>query len=376
MKSKFLDCVLVMVLLVTVVSGFGHTWEHTNTLKNYLAIGMSADGRIICAVDSGDRLDISTNWGKTWITMPNSHAIGGIAPNGIAVSADGAIIHGISLSSSSWVSTNQGITWAQTAFPFNVAWRIACSGDGAKVIAASINGPVCYSTNSGANCYASSAPNAKWVSLASTADGKRMVAAVDGGDIYFSTNYGASWTPTGLFSQAFTAACVSANGQWIGATTATNSYLSSDAGVSWVTNGLGGGSIACTANGSNWVIAASQLYTSTDGGVTWQTNLPITSASMAVVSADGCEISVLQSDGIWMGRATASPQLNIQPKDSNLDLSWLLPSTNFVLQQNADLTIANWITVSNGPTLNFTNLQQEVRLPATTNSMFFRLIAQ
>jgi len=57
-------------------------------------------------------------------------------------------------------------------------------------------------------------------------------------------------------------------------------------------------------------------------------------------------------------------------------LSWLVPSTNFVLQQKPDLTTTGWEILTNAPALNLTNLQDEVTLSPTNNSGFFRLISQ
>jgi len=79
---------------------------------------------------------------------------------------------------------------------------------------------------------------------------------------------------------------------------------------------------------------------------------------------------------VWISRVTPSPQLNIQKTDPNLTVSWLIPSTNFVLQQSADIAAANWTPVTNNPVLNFTNLNQEVTVPATNITGFFRLISQ
>ena len=80
--------------------------------------------------------------------------------------------------------------------------------------------------------------------------------------------------------------------------------------------------------------------------------------------------------GTHIGRVTPAPQLNIQQKDSSLAVSWLIPSTNFVLQQSADITAVNWTPVTNTPTLNLTNLQQEVSVPLTASNRFFRLMTQ
>ena len=61
------------------------------------------------------------------------------------------------------------------------------------------------------------------------------------------------------------------------------------------------------------------------------------------------------------------------PSNNNLVLSWIVPTTNFVLQQNLDLTTTNWTNVTNAPVLNLTNLQDEVVLSPTNDSGFYRL---
>jgi hypothetical protein len=53
-----------------------------------------------------------------------------------------------------------------------------------------------------------------------------------------------------------------------------------------------------------------------------------------------------------------------------------VPSTNFVLQQNPDLTAIGWENLTNTPVLNLTNLQNEVILSPSNSSGFFRLISQ
>jgi hypothetical protein len=95
-------------------------------------------------------------------------------------------------------------------------------------------------------------------------------------------------------------------------------------------------------------------------------------------SADGNKSVVVVNfnGGIWTSQTTPSPQLNITPSSNNLALSWIVPSTNFVLQQNLDLTTGNWGTLTNKPGLNLTNLQDEVTLSPTNSSGFFRLISQ
>ena len=66
-----------------------------------------------------------------------------------------------------------------------------------------------------------------------------------------------------------------------------------------------------------------------------------------------------------------SPLMNTTPINGALVLSWLVPSTNFVLEQSADLS--SWTDLTNAPVLNLTNLQDEVALPLPDGDAFFRL---
>ena len=80
--------------------------------------------------------------------------------------------------------------------------------------------------------------------------------------------------------------------------------------------------------------------------------------------------------GIWISQTTPAPQVNLMPTNGNLALSWIIPSTNFVLQQNLDLTTSNWVNVTSPPSLNLTNLEEEITLPMTNASGFFRLATE
>jgi alpha-D-ribose 1-methylphosphonate 5-triphosphate synthase subunit PhnH len=90
------------------------------------------------------------------------------------------------------------------------------------------------------------------------------------------------------------------------------------------------------------------------------------------MSADGSKlVAVSRPGGIYTLQTTPAPQLNLATSSSNLALSWIIPSTNFVLQQSSDLT--SWADVTNTPVLNLTNLQNEVILSPTSSSGFYRL---
>jgi hypothetical protein len=61
---------------------------------------------------------------------------------------------------------------------------------------------------------------------------------------------------------------------------------------------------------------------------------------------------------------------------ANFVVSWAVPSTNFVLQQNTDLTTSDWLTMPNTPVLNVTNLQYEIGLLPTNGAAYYRLTTQ
>ena len=74
---------------------------------------------------------------------------------------------------------------------------------------------------------------------------------------------------------------------------------------------------------------------------------------------------------VYAYQTIPSPQLNLTPSSTNLTLGWIVPSTNFKLQQSSNLLA--WADVTNPPVLNLTNLQNEVTLPLSGSSGFYRL---
>jgi len=373
---------LLTILLATAVSGLGFSWQQIN-IPTYGAIGMSGDGRVVCAVPSAGHPSVSTDSGNTWKAPATGPTSSSLFPTKVAVSADGGKIFAV-LSSNAltgiFKSSDYGNNWSRTSFP-SISYAsnspVSCSADGSIVVAAARNGSIYYSADGGATCSTSSVPNLDWQSIASSADGGRMVAAVGNGSIYFSADFGATWAATNLPAESWNSVCISSDGQWVGAISLTNSYISSNSGVTWQTNQIGGMNIVCSADGTHWLIVGAQIFTSTNSGITWQTNLdtaPLWSA--ASMSADGSEVALLEGGaGTWLGRETPSPRLQLRNQGSTLELSWLLSSTNFVLQETTDVT-SDWVTVPISPALIFTNLQQEITLPVTTHNAFFRLMAQ
>ena len=78
-------------------------------------------------------------------------------------------------------------------------------------------------------------------------------------------------------------------------------------------------------------------------------------------------------DGIFISRSTVTPLLSIASSDiSSAVISWVVPSTDFVLQQNSDLTTTNWTTVTNQSRL--TNVRDQVLVSPLTANRYFRLV--
>jgi hypothetical protein len=71
-----------------------------------------------------------------------------------------------------------------------------------------------------------------------------------------------------------------------------------------------------------------------------------------------------------------SPQLAVGLSGAALGLSWLVPSTHFVLQENSHLGSTNWVEVPTSPTLDYTNLHQRLTLTPSLGSSYFRLKQQ
>jgi len=61
---------------------------------------------------------------------------------------------------------------------------------------------------------------------------------------------------------------------------------------------------------------------------------------------------------------------------ASVGLSWLVPSTRFVLQQNSNVGSTNWVEEPTSPTLDYTNLHQRVTLTPSLGSSYYRLKQQ
>ena len=316
-------------------------------MTNWYHVASSAKGEILVATTdySYSQIFRSTNFGITWITTD--------APFGfeywssIACSADGTkMVAGevggtIGRPRTIYCSTNSGANWHPVGANGSA---VVCSANGYKFAALEEREAelICTSTNSGTTWQSNNVPGSHlWSELASSADGTKLVAAARFyGLIYNSTNSGKDWR--------------------------TNNVPYAD----W-------SSVASSADGLRLVAASRDrgIYTSLDGGQIWISNsTPATNWTCVASSADGGKLFARAKDGgIYRFASEREPTMRIVSASNVVKLSWLLPSRPYSLQQNSDLTGTNWVTLSNPPGLNLTNLCHEVHIPLSTNSAFYRL---
>jgi hypothetical protein len=410
MKILLTMAIIFCGLLNTIELALAQTWTPTSVPTNYWSsIACSADGSKLVAVAGSNPfyttsrispIYISTNYGSTW--TPNTTTSNYWMS--VASSADGNRLIAVG-DGQIYMSTNGGTTWFPSG-PSTDWISVASSADGSKLFVLSSSGQSLFSTNSRSSLpmwFPGTVPNGARA-IASSADGTRLVAAhggYPGGQIFTSTNSGITWMTNNSPSESWWSVASSADGTKLAGVDGDGGpahiYTSMDSGTTWVTNNvplLSWQYIAMSADGTKLIAAAwvssglptGPIYTSTNSGLTWTSNnVPNVTWQGVACSADGNEfVAVSAGNGIysqgtgqiWISQTTPNPVLNLTPSDTNLALSWLVPSTNFALQQNLDLTTTNWTTLTNEPTLNLTNLDDEVMLPQTNSSSFFRLIAQ
>lgn len=308
-------------------------------------LATSADGtQLITAVNHNGWISTSTNWGLSWVSRTN---FGDIFWSSAASSADGRIQvlserNGIG---HICISTNSGVTWNVSPLPYLGSFPpyAALSANGDFLVVAEDGGGI-YSTTNFGGSWVTNSLSVYWQGIASSVDGMKLVLVAQTGQIYTSTNSGAAWVQqTNAPALPWTSVASSADGTKLVA--------------------VSGGSIGSTG----------PIFTSTDSGITWVSNDAPNLMWVSVASSvDGSKLFATSfTNGIWTAQVTPTPRLNAVPSTTNLLLSWIVPSTNFVVQQSADLS--GWTDITNTPILNLTNLEEEVTLPVTSGSGFYRL---
>lgn len=372
-------------------SGLAQIWVQTKAPTNYWqCVASSADGTVLAAAAGQNKLIgnfpggvfISTNAGADWFeaNLPANNFY-----SGIASSADGSRLAVTYNNGGVYYSMDYGVDWSfnSTIFPQafgGLAHNIASSADGAKL---AVSCSMIYtSTNGGVTWTSNNIAGPRYASIASSADGNKLaVASLSAPEIYLSTNAGLTWITNMVTNGDFQDIASSADGSHLIAAgslqIAGPLYTSSDSGTTWVSNNVRTAwqAVAVSANGDYMAAASwpSAFSLSTNG--VWATNsTPVAGqfiASMASSVDGGQWVAALQPGGIYVLQTIRRPQLNLASTSGGFLLSWMVPSTNFVLQQGTDLI--SWGDLTNTPSLNLTSLQYQVMSPLSNGSEFYRL---
>lgn len=370
---------------------FAQTWTQTSApATNWISVASSADGVHLVAAVGGlsgtyniyGAIYTSTNSGATWIEQTNAPIMNWQT---VASSADGSRLLAIAGSKSSSVAKGSGIF---TSADGGVTWKSnnvsqafyrggASSTDGTNLIAVF---PFTFSTNAGATWLTNSSPRV--TAVAASADCSIIVGGGVSGPLSTSKDFEVTWT-NALSSGGWPSFASSVEGNTlvtygIGIPPFGGIFASTNGGASWRTNSLSPSSfqfVTSSADGKRLGIAVKSggIYTSTNSGFTWtQTSAPNQNWQSISSSADGNNlVAAVFGGGIWVSQSAPAPELSIASSSKNVEFSWLIPSTNFVLQQSYDL--ASWSDVTNVPALNLTNLQNEVSVLLPEGNNFYRL---
>jgi photosystem II stability/assembly factor-like uncharacterized protein len=387
------SAVLLFCFAVLNVSrfAFGQAWTLTTApSKNWFCVACSADGTRIIAAAHGAT---SPYWGPIY-TSPDSGAtwVSNNVPQqpwaSVASSADGNILLAALTDGRIYISKNAGATWAMTGSPIRAWASVAASPDGTKLIAIA---PAAYPYNEEVSTSVDSGMT--WTSnflagvigphgASSSADGTRLAVVAERGAVYTTADSGQTWTSNFINSPFTDMPCItgSADEKVLATGPAGNGgrlYTSTNSGAAW--NSYPAQQVwqqlACSADGSKLIAGGwPAIYTSTNFGATWISNTaPALTWHGVASSADGNKlVAVASPGGIYTWQATPSPHLEISVADTNLRLSWIVPSTNFVLEHSFSFAPSHWEPVTNSPVINLTNLHEEVILRAAALD-FFRL---
>jgi photosystem II stability/assembly factor-like uncharacterized protein len=408
-------CIWLMIL----GPAFAQTWTNTGApTMTWFSVATSADGTKLIAASASNPLGdygsvyTSSNGGAVWTqTLAPSNVWASVAS-----SADGNNLIATPSLGAVCLSTDGGNNWSSNNCPSDAWHCVATSADGTKLVAVGHTfdadddddtsdqiGVVYTSADAGNTWVSNSLPVTVflWYSVASSADGNTLAVVSQDGQICVSTNAGETWQqPVNgpSTNNIYDSVACSANGrklvvvsQYENPAYTGSIYTSTNSGLTWTSNNVPSllwESVASSADGNRLFAvgynfpSGSVVYFSTNAGTSWTHmstgNYP--NFASGIITPDGYRMFAINGGGIsgtsgnvYTASFIPSPILKLTASSGTLKLRWTVPSTNFVLQQKLNLIAASWVTLTNLPTLNLTNLQDQVVLSPTNTSAFYRL---
>jgi hypothetical protein len=388
MKTGVVRMALSLILIQTSIRLQGQTWISNNApTLSWLSVASSADGGKLAAAAYPGPVYVSPNGGATWNATTSPFANW----TSLASSADGSVL--LASSSFSYLSTNSGATW-RLAIDGN---RAACSADGQRQFSLLSFGNLYVSTNKGDTWtlptpLPSQSPGPAWSGIACSGDASRIVAISGSGALYASSDLGQSWTSNSVPGKLWSSIACSADGtKWVVAAGMANGqpgpiYFSTDSATNWnpaaapITNWVGlcssadGRTMFASTASDGPLNGANAIYRSTNFGANWtRLSAPTPWWRGMATSANAGRLVVAAIGPIYTAQFIQTPMLSILSTNGSVRLSWIIPSTNLVLQETLDLASGNWTNITKTPSFDPTTLQESVTRPATASKSFYRI---
>lgn len=305
--------------------GISFTPQASAFPENWWFVASSANGRKLAAVANSSFLRVpgtpptgaiwtSMDAGVTWAERPDSSAHAWAA---IASSSDGTYLAAVESGDKIFISTNSGANWRQqdVALASGFFVSVAVSASGQYMAAVALGGLIYTSENFG-DTWLPSASVRDWRSIASSADGKNMVAVAytdEAGPptvqpvypVYTSTDFGRTWAPSGLqtFNFAYRVASSSDGTKLVMGERYGNLYTSADSGATWTNSGIPGinfNAVASSADGNTFAAVRpdGNVYLSTNSGSTWVPRERVRLWRGVALSADGNQVVAAANNGV------------------------------------------------------------------------------
>jgi len=227
-------------------------WTTTNSARNWTGIDMSADGRYQTATAYNGQIYRSTDFGATFVAVPNPAGVPSPAPwEDVSVSSNGQIQLAVAGNGNGvYISTDFGQNWgtpaggggtaiamsedryatvtnnvnssvivngSSTLSPADFYYDVAMSKDGKYITAVGQNRFV-VNSNYGAGPWLSFSGTTGFRCVAMSADGRYQIAGIGAGTasvLYRSVDYGLSWSPVGEFAGFWTGVAMSYDGMHV-----------------------------------------------------------------------------------------------------------------------------------------------------------------
>lgn len=224
-------------VVASVNNGFSQTIPVTNASCSLFSVAVSANGKVIAAVDGGPScyLYYSTDGGSGWNANTSYTSASG-AWHAVAVSRNGQYI-----AANKWgslVAVFDGTAWSDYSLPSVLApspYLNAVFFAGSTLVVGDNNSGSLYKTPASALSWSTAYNSTSQWGVVGASDDGQYISALEGSTgIYVSTNSGSTWSHNETTPGSWYGISCSATGQYQAAVNnGNNIYISHDYGATW-----------------------------------------------------------------------------------------------------------------------------------------------